>query len=83
MRTFAMFDRLQPSLNSCCYRIRLWIILLVALMKLKQNNGPVCHKIIYVHSKVKPSMKKKYYNVEKRIRESEDIFAAACTFPAG
>ena len=28
-------------------------------------------------------MKNKYYNVEKLIRESEDIFAAACTCPAG
>ena len=39
---------------------------------------------IYVHSKVKPSMKKKCYNViVKLIRESEDISAAACTCPAG
>ena len=39
---------------------------------------------IYVHSKVKPSMKNKYYNVTvKFIRESVDIFAAACTCPAG
>ena len=39
---------------------------------------------IYVHSKVKPSMKNKCYNViVKFIRESEDIIAAACTFPAG
>ena len=34
---------------------------------------------IYVHSKVKPSMKNKCYNaIVKFIRESEDI-AAACT----
>ena len=39
---------------------------------------------IYAHSKVKPSMKNKYYNViVKFIRESEDIIAAACTCPAG
>ena len=35
---------------------------------------------IYVHSKVKPSMKNKCYNViVKIIRESEDIIAVACT----
>ena len=39
---------------------------------------------IYVHSKVKPSMKNKCYNVVvKFIRESEDITAAAFTCPAG
>ena len=39
---------------------------------------------IYVHSKVKPSMKNKCCNVVvKFIRESEDITAAAFTCPAG
>ena len=38
----------------------------------------------YVHSKVKPSIKNKCYNViVKFIRESENIIAAACTCPAG
>ena len=39
---------------------------------------------IFVHSKLKPTMKKnKCYNVNvKFIRESEDIIAAACTCPA-
>ena len=41
------------------------------------------HGIIYVHSKVKLSMKKKFDNgIVKFIRESEDIIAAACTCPA-
>ena len=39
---------------------------------------------IYVHSKVKPSMKNKCYNViVKFIRDLEDIIAAACTCPTG
>ena len=39
---------------------------------------------IYVHFKVKPSMKNKCYNViVKFITESEDIIAAACTCPGG
>ena len=39
---------------------------------------------IYVHSKVKPSMKNNCYNViVKFIRESEGIIATACTCPAG
>lgn len=37
---------------------------------------------IYIHTKVKPSIKNKCYNVSvKVIRESEDITAAACAFP--
>ena len=40
--------------------------------------------LIYIHSKVKPSMKNKYYNViVKCIRDPEDIIAATCTCPAG
>ena len=39
---------------------------------------------IYVHFKVKRSMKNKYYKViVKIIIESEDVIAAACTCPAG
>ena len=39
---------------------------------------------IHVHSKVKPVMKNKCYNVIiKFIRESADVIAAACTCPAG
>ena len=39
---------------------------------------------IYVHSKVKPVMKNKCYNVIlKFIRESADVIAAACACPAG
>ena len=38
---------------------------------------------IYVHSKVKPSMKNKCYVIVKFIRESEDIIAAASTCPVG
>ena len=39
---------------------------------------------IYIHSKAKPSMKNKCYNViVKFIRESDDIIAVACTCPAG
>ena len=39
---------------------------------------------IFIHSKVKPSMKNKCDNaIVKFIRESEDIIAAACTCPAG
>ena len=39
---------------------------------------------IYIHSKRKPLVKSKYYNVVvKFIRESEDIIPAACTCPAG
>ena len=38
---------------------------------------------IHVHSKVKLSMKSKFYNViAKLIRESENIIAAACICPA-
>ena len=41
------------------------------------------HGIIYVHSKVKLSIKRKFDNgIVKFIRESEDIIAAACTCSA-
>ena len=36
---------------------------------------------IYIHAKVKPSIKNKCYVSVKVIRESEDITAAACAFP--
>ena len=51
-------------------------------MSIISKNG-VCTTefFIYIHTKVKPSIKNKCYNVSvKVIRESEDITAAACTF---